>query len=110
MEVRPVGFEGFDSAFVVAAVTLRESSSMRDVNIRMRQVSGSFALSDPIAFFCECRVPTCYSVIWMSARVFDAHVAGSAEWLLAEHHERSERHPKKQTLTESHFQACSAAG
>jgi hypothetical protein len=77
----------FDSAAVPVAV--RESSSMRNVNESMRQVSGSFALADPIAFFCECEIPACYSVVWMSASSFDAMVTRQTGWLLAETHKPS---------------------
>lgn len=87
MEMRPVGSEEFDSAVVVGAVGLRESSLMRNVNMLMRRLSGSFSLSDPIAFFGECRIPSCYSVVWMSTPVFDAEVMDSSEWLLAERHD-----------------------
>jgi hypothetical protein len=97
MEMRPVGLEELDPAVIVPAIRARASSSMRKVNMLMRQVSGSFAGSDPIAFFCECRTPTCYSVVWMSAPVFDANVGDSAEWLLADDHDPSGPPPMQQT-------------
>lgn len=73
-------FDQSDS--VVVSSEVRASSSMRKVNASMREVSGSFALADPIAFFCECAIPSCYSVVWMSASSFDAAVEGRTDWLL----------------------------
>ena len=67
----------------------RESSSIRTVNTTMRELSGSFTGSEPIAFFCECRNPHCFSSVWMSASVFDATVAGHTGWMLLEGHEPS---------------------
>lgn len=78
---------------VVASDTVRASSSMRSVNTSMRQVSESFALADPIAFFCECAIPSCYSVVWMSASSFDATVEDRTDWLLAETHTPSRPRP-----------------
>lgn len=68
---------------------VRESSSMRKVNRGMRAVSGSFALSDPIAFFCECQIPTCNSAVWISSADFDAIMSRPSGWLLVEGHEPS---------------------
>ena len=93
MEMHPVGLEGFDSAVILAPVTPRESRSMRKVNMLMRQASGSPALSDPVAFLCECQIPTCYSVVWMSALAFDTNAADGTGWLLADGHEPSGPHP-----------------
>ena len=70
----------------------RDSSAMRDVNKSMRRMSGSFALADPIAFFCECELPSCYSAVWMSAEGFDATVTNGATWLLTETHNASVSH------------------
>jgi hypothetical protein len=42
---------------------LRDSGSMRRINASMRDVTGAFALPDPIAFFCECAVLSCYAVV-----------------------------------------------
>jgi hypothetical protein len=80
-----------NAATLASAVqaTMRESSSMRTVNTNMRDVSAPLALSDPIAFFCECGSPSCYSPVWMSAEVFDATVAGHSEWMLLAGHQPS---------------------
>jgi len=67
----------------------RESSSMRTINTTMRELSGSFAHSEPIAFFCECRNPKCFSVVWMTADVFDATIGGHTDWMLLDEHEPS---------------------
>jgi len=67
----------------------RDSGSMRNMNTGMREVSNSFALSDPIAFFCECQTATCYSVVWMSAAAFDANIRDRTGWLLTTGHEPS---------------------
>ena len=62
---------------------------MRTVNTTMRELSGSFARPEPIAFFCECRDPTCFGAVWMLADVFDATVVGHRGWMLLERHEPS---------------------
>jgi len=67
----------------------RESSSMRAINTTMRELSGSYARSEPIAFFCECLNPYCFSVVWMRADVFDATIAGHTGWMLLEAHRPS---------------------
>jgi hypothetical protein len=67
----------------------RSSTLMHAVNGNLRVLSGTFLPSDPIAFFCECRDPTCYAAVWMSAAAFDAEVTGSTTWLLSEGHEPS---------------------
>lgn len=67
----------------------RESTSMRVVNTTMRELWGSFARREPIAFFCECHDPTCFGVVWMTAEVFDATIAGHTGWMLLEGHEPS---------------------
>ena len=68
---------------------MRESSIMRSVNRGMREVSGVFALPNPIAFFCECDNPTCYSVVSISAGAFDEAVENDSGWLLVEGHQPS---------------------
>jgi len=67
-------------------VALRESGSLRGVNVGVRRASEVLGLSDPIAFFCECRLAACYAVVWLSASAFDARVADGTGWLLAEGH------------------------
>jgi hypothetical protein len=70
---------------------VRESSSMRIVNTTMRELSWSFPGSEPIAFFCECHSPNCFSAVWVSPDVFDATVAGHRDWMLLEGHKPSAR-------------------
>jgi hypothetical protein len=70
---------------------VRESSSMRTVNTTMRELSRSFPGSEPIAFFCECHSPSCFSAVWVSPDVFDATVAGHRDWMLLEGHRPSGR-------------------
>jgi hypothetical protein len=67
----------------------RRSSLMRAVNLTMRELSGSFQRSEPIPFVCECDNLICFSVVWMSADVFDAAVAGHTGWVVVEGHEPS---------------------
>jgi len=63
---------------------------MRRTNIRLRQLLlDAFAETDPIAFFCECRSVTCFSVIWKTGAAFDATEASQSGWLLCEGHEAS---------------------
>ena len=73
----------------------RESRWMRHVNRGMRAATGSFALFDPIAFFCECQASTCYSVVWVSAADFDVIESGRSGWLLVEGHEASTPLPER---------------
>jgi hypothetical protein len=86
-----------------APVALRESRLMRRVNSNVRQLSATFADSEPIGFFCECQNPACYSGIWMSEAAFDAMVADQTGWLLLEGHEpidawhRREAAPARET-------------
>jgi hypothetical protein len=68
---------------------LRQSRLMRDINNKMRELADSFAYSDLIMFFCECRSSSCYSAIPMSAATFDMFVAGREGWLLREDHQPS---------------------
>lgn len=72
-----------------APVALRASSLMRSVNSNMRQISGALTESELLPFFCECRTPTCYSVVWMSVAAFDAKVATAGGWMLLNDHEPS---------------------
>lgn len=76
-----------------AAQELRDSSLMRHVNRNLRRLSETFAHSDPIMFFCECQIPTCYATLRMSAAAFDAAVADRTGWLLHEGHTPSEFWP-----------------
>jgi len=71
------------------AEAVRESSTMRTVNTTMRELSGSFLHSEPIAFFCECDDPTCFGAVWMTSDVFDATIAGHTGWMLLVGHEPS---------------------
>jgi hypothetical protein len=88
--------ESMEFVSVAEPGAVRASSSMRSVNTSMRQVSGSFALADPIAFFCECGIPGCYSVVWMSALSFDATVEDRTGWLLADAHTPSQPWPMEE--------------
>lgn len=81
---------------MVTSGAIRASSSMRSVNRSMRQVSAALALADPIGFFCECEIPSCYSVVWMSASSFDAAVEDRTGWLLVEAHTPSQLRPTEE--------------
>jgi len=95
-------FAGSTSLEVPGVV--RASSLMRSTNNNLRRLSGASTFSEPIAFFCECRSPACYSVIWIQLAAFDLLVAGQDGWLLVEGHEPSARwRPKDPFLpTSSH--------
>jgi hypothetical protein len=83
-----------DSNDLSAAPTVvRPSNLMRSANRNLRDLSSRLLHSEPIAFFCECRSPECFSIIWMSELAFDATVSDSAAWLLVEGHEPSEPGP-----------------
>ncbi|MDT4934011.1 MAG: hypothetical protein QOK11_1903 [Pseudonocardiales bacterium] len=73
----------------VGAPAPRASNLMRCVNSSMREISGTVTESELLPFFCECRTPTCYSVVWMSAGAFDAKVATERGWMLLDGHEPS---------------------
>jgi hypothetical protein len=78
-----------DQVGAPAPVALRASNLMRSVNSNMRQISGTLTESELLPFFCECRTPTCYSVVWMSVGAFDATVATERGWMLLDGHEPS---------------------
>jgi hypothetical protein len=80
---------GPGAAGMALPLASRSSTSMHAVNGNLRMLSATFSRPDPIAFFCECRDPTCYAAVWMSAAAFDAEAAGSTTWLLSEGHEPS---------------------
>jgi hypothetical protein len=66
---------------------VRASSLMRRTNIRLRQLlEDPFAEPESIPFFCECRSPTCFSVIWKTAAAFEAMEASQSGWLLCDGH------------------------
>jgi hypothetical protein len=67
----------------------RDSNLMRSVNTNLRQRSESLSGAEPIAFFCECASPSCYSPLWMSATVFDGKLMDQPGWMLHEGHEPS---------------------
>ena len=79
---------GSDRLDPVAVAVHRSSSLMHSVNSNLRALSSTFVRSDPIAFFCECRDPSCYAAVWMSVAAFDAAAAGTS-WLLSDGHEPS---------------------
>jgi hypothetical protein len=78
-----------DQVSAPAPVALRASNLMRSVNSSMRQISGTLTECELLPFFCECRTPTCYSVVWMSVGAFDAKVATERGWMLLDGHEPS---------------------
>lgn len=67
----------------VLAKASRESSPVRTVNATIRELSRA---SEPIAFFCECRDPTCFGAVWMTSAAFDVAIAGHTGWMLLEGH------------------------
>ena len=69
-----------------------ESGSMRRINPSKREVTGSFALSDPIAF-CECATLNCYVVVWRAYVGFDANTSDRRAWLVCPGHEPSSAEP-----------------
>jgi len=89
------------------ASVVRASSLMRRTNVRLRELlADPFVETGPIAFFCECRSATCFSVIWMTGTAFDVIETGQGGWLLRHGHkpsaswhrrdtDRSERSPDR---------------
>jgi len=83
------GHVGQEFGLVATPVTTRESGLMRDVNLSMRRIAGTFAEPDPVIFFCECRVANCYAPVTMTAEAFDEAMVQQAAWLLVAGHEPS---------------------
>jgi hypothetical protein len=74
---------------VTASFGSRTSRLMREVNTNLRRLSSQFGHADPVAFFCECPVEGCYSVVWMTASDFDATTDDDERWILAAGHQPS---------------------
>ncbi|HUY72273.1 MAG TPA: hypothetical protein VMV08_08515 [Gaiellaceae bacterium] len=68
---------------------VRAAGLMRSANVNLRRLSEELGHSEPTAFFCECRNPVCFSIVWMSVTDFDTMVENQAGWLLVEGHEPS---------------------
>ena len=87
----------------------RDSNLMRSVNTNLRQRSEMLAGNEPIAFFCECANPSCYSPLWMSVTVFDERLADQPGWVLHEGHEPSALWHRREPLpTRTSLRARSA--
>jgi len=65
----------------------RVPGPMRRVNTSVRERTGAFGRSDPIAFFCECAALSCCAVVWMAGLDFAAKTDDRQGWLLARGHE-----------------------
>ncbi len=72
-----------------AANVVRAAGLMRSANGNLRRLAEEPGDSPPTAFFCECRNPACFSIVWLSAAEFDTIVAEQEAWLLVEGHEPS---------------------
>jgi len=70
---------------------------MRDVNRNLRHLSENLGPLEPVAFFCECQSPTCYSAIWMSVAAYDATLTDRESWLLLAGHEPGVRLPNSRS-------------
>jgi hypothetical protein len=68
---------------------IRAAGLMRSANGNLRRLSEELGHSEPTAFFCECRNPVCFSIVWMSVAEYDTMVAKQSGWLLIEGHEPS---------------------
>lgn len=84
MDVPPSGSDQSDIGRSSEAV--RASGMMRSANGNLRRLSDELGHSEPTAFFCECRDPDCYSVIWASVSAFDTAVEEQSGWLLVDGH------------------------
>ncbi|HEU5363290.1 MAG TPA: hypothetical protein VFU56_08085 [Gaiellaceae bacterium] len=76
-------------AEAVGAAPMGERSSMlmRAVNMNLRSLSADLDRTEPVAFFCECRLPRCFAALWMTNPEFDAAVEAGKRWLVvAGHH------------------------
>jgi hypothetical protein len=74
---------------------IRDSDFMRAVNSNVRGLADALLRREELAFFCECRCPTCYSAVWMSRAAFDATTAAGDSWLLLDGHESSAPWPSR---------------
>ena len=87
MAARPADSDRSGSA--AEAKVVRSAGLMRSANGNLRRLSEELGHSEPTAFFCECRNPGCFSIVWMSVADFDTMVENQACWLLIEGHEPS---------------------
>ena len=69
----------------------RDSILMRAVNLNLRSLSADLGPSDSIAFFCECRHPACFAVLWLTNPEFDAAVEAGETWIVTPAHQPSGR-------------------
>ena len=82
------------SGSVATSKVVRAAGLMRRANGNLRRLSEELGHSEPTVFFCECRNPACFSIVWMSVADFDTMVENQAGWLLIEGHEPSADVPK----------------
>lgn len=68
----------------------RASSLMRAVNTNLRSLSADLGRTERVAFFCECRLPGCFAVLWMTNPDFDATVEAGETWIVMPGHQPSE--------------------
>jgi hypothetical protein len=59
---------------------------MRAANDDLRSLSAELGCGERIGFFCECRLASCFAVLWRTTAQYDAIVADAAGWLLADGH------------------------
>ena len=69
----------------------RASTLMRGLNRNVRSFSARLHQTEPIAFFCECGMSTCFTTVWKTKTEFDSYVEGPEGWVLADGHRASER-------------------
>lgn len=67
----------------------RASTLMRAVNRNLRSLSAGIGRTEPVAFFCECRLSSCFAVLWMTNPEFDAAVAAGDTWIVLAGHRPS---------------------
>jgi hypothetical protein len=65
---------------------VRKSGVMRAVNDDLCALSVGLGCTEPIAFFCECRVATCFAALWQTTAEYQAVVAEAAGWILLDGH------------------------
>ena len=67
----------------------RASALRRELNSTLGSIYANLGETEPIAFFCECGLNTCFATIWRTKTEFDATAEEGENWILADGHRAS---------------------
>jgi hypothetical protein len=90
-EIRPVVTEEERMPESTTESSAGRTSMMRRVNVTLRSLSADLGSAERVAFFCECPLPDCFAVLWMTIDEFDA----AETWIVAAGHEACEPFPTR---------------